>query len=116
MAKQRFPMGMGAMGGNANNMIRQAQKMQQEMLKAQEEIEQTEFEATAGGGAISVKMTGKKELSEIIIQPEACDPDDIEMLQDLIITAVNDVIKKVDDANNAKMSKLTGGLNIPGLF
>lgn len=114
MAKQRFP--MGAMGGNANNMIRQAQKMQQEMLKAQEEIEQSEFEATAGGGAVSVKMTGKKELSEIIIHPEACDPDDIEMLQDLIITAVNDVIKKVDDANNAKMSKLTGGLNIPGLF
>ena len=116
MAKQRFPMGMGSMGGNAGNMIRQAQKMQQEMLKAQEELEQTEFEATAGGGAVSVKMTGKKELSEIIIQPEACDPDDIEMLQDLIITAVNDVIKKVDDANNAKMSKLTGGLNIPGLF
>ena len=114
MAKQRFP--MGGMGGNANNMIRQAQKMQQEMLKAQEEIEQTEFEATAGGGAVSVKMTGKKELSEVIIQPEACDPDDIEMLQDLIITAVNDVISKVDEANNAKMSKLTGGINIPGLF
>ncbi len=115
MAKQRFP--MGAMGGaNAGNMLRQAQKMQQEMLKAQEEIEQTEFEATSGGGAVSVKMTGKKELSEIIIQPEACDPDDIEMLQDLIITAVNDVIKKVDDANNAKMSKLTSGLSIPGLF
>lgn len=114
MAKQRFP--MGGMGGNANNMIRQAQKMQQEMLKAQEEIEQTEFDATSGGGAVSVKMTGKKELTEIIIQPEACDPDDIEMLQDLIITAVNDVISKVDEANNAKMSKLTGGMSIPGLF
>ena len=114
MAKQRFP--MGGMGGNANNMIRQAQKMQQEMLKAQEEIEQTEFEATSGGGAVAVKMTGKKELTEIVIQPEACDPDDIEMLQDLIITAVNDVISKVDEANNAKMSKLTGGMSIPGLF
>lgn len=114
MAKQRFPMGMGM--GNANNMIKQAQKMQQEMLKAQEEMENSDFEATSGGGAVSVKMTGKKELTEIIIQPEACDPDDIEMLQDLILTAVNDVIKKVDDANNAKMSKLTGGLNIPGLF
>ena len=114
MARQRFP--MGGMGGNANNMIRQAQKMQQEMLKAQEEIEQAEFDASSGGGAVSVKMTGKKELTEININPEACDPDDIEMLQDLILTAVNDVIKKVDDANNAKMSKLTGGINIPGLF
>lgn len=111
MAKPRFPM-----GGNANNMIRQAQKMQQEMLKAQEEIEQTEFEASAGGGAVSVKMSGKKELTEVIIKPEACDPDDIEMLQDLIITAVNDALSKVDEANNAKMSKLTGGINIPGLF
>ena len=116
MAKQRFPMGGMGMGGNANNMIRQAQKMQQEMIKSQEEIEQTEFEATSGGGAVSVKMSGKKELTEVIIKPEACDPDDVEMLQDLVITAVNDVIKKVDDANNAKMSKLTGGLSIPGLF
>jgi len=114
MAKQRFP--MGGMGGNANNMIRQAQKMQQEMLKAQEEIEQTEFEATSGGGAVAVKMSGKKELTEILIKPEACDPDDVEMLQDLILTAINDVLSKVDEANNAKMSKLTGGLSIPGLF
>lgn len=113
MAKQRFP--MGGMG-NANNMIRQAQKMQQEMLKAQEEIEQTDFDASAGGGAVTVKMNGKKELIEINIKPEACDPDDVEMLQDLILTAVNDVIKKVDEANNAKMSKLTGGISIPGLF
>jgi len=113
MAKQRFP--MGGMG-NANNMIRQAQKMQQEMLKAQEEIEQTEFDASSGGGAVTVKMNGKKELIEINIKPEACDPDDVEMLQDLILTAVNDVIQKVDEANNAKMSKLTGGINIPGLF
>jgi len=113
MAKQRFPMGGN---GNANNMIRQAQKMQQEMLKAQEEIEQTEFDASSGGGAVTVKMNGKKELIEINIKPEACDPDDVEMLQDLILTAVNDVIQKVDEANNAKMSKLTGGINIPGLF
>ncbi|MBE7050575.1 MAG: YbaB/EbfC family nucleoid-associated protein [Ruminococcaceae bacterium] len=114
MARQKFP--MGGFGANANNMIKQAQKMQQEMLKAQEEIEQSNFEASAGGGAVSVKMTGKKELTEVIINPEACDPDDVEMLQDLVLTAVNDVIKKVDDANNAKMSSLTGGLNIPGLF
>ncbi len=115
MAKPRFPMGaMG--GGNPANMLKQAQKMQQEMLRAQEEMEQTEFESTAGGGAVCVKMNGKKELTDITIQPEACDPDDIEMLQDLIITAVNDAMRKVDDANNAKMSKLTSGLNIPGLF
>ena len=114
MAKQRFPMGMGM--GNANNMIKQAQKMQQEMLKAQEEMENSDFEASSGGGAVTVKMTGKKELTEVIIKPEACDPDDVEMLQDLILTAVNDALSKVDEANNAKMSKLTGGLNIPGLF
>ena len=113
MAKQRFP--MGGMG-NMNNMIKQAQKMQQDMLKMQEEIEQTVFETTAGGGAITVKMSGKKELLSVSLKPEVVDPDDIEMLEDLIITAVNDVSKKVDDANSAKMGKLTGGMNIPGLF
>ncbi len=113
MAKSRIPMGMG---GNMNNMIKQAQKMQQNMMKMQEELEQTEFEATSGGGAVSVKMSGKKELLSVNIKPEAVDPDDVEMLQDLILTAVNDVIKKVDDANSSKMSSITGGLNIPGLF
>ena len=116
MAKNKFPMGGMGMGGNMNNMIKQAQKMQQEMLKAQEEIEQTDFDASSGGGAVTVKMNGKKELTEINIKPEACDPDDVEMLQDLILTAINDVIQKVDEANNAKMSKLTGGISIPGLF
>ena len=113
MAKSRIPMGMG---GNMNNMIKQAQKMQQNMLKMQEEIEQTEFEATAGGGAVCVKMSGKKELSEVKIKPEAVDPDDVEMLEDLILTAVNDVIKQVDNASASKMSSITGGLNIPGMF
>ena len=112
MAKSRIPMGMG---GNMNNMIKQAQKMQQNMLKMQEEIEQSEFEATAGGGAVCVKMSGKKELSEVKIKPEAVDPDDVEMLEDLILTAVNDVIKQVDNASASKMSSITGGLNIPGL-
>ncbi len=113
MAKSRIPMGMG---GNMNNMIKQAQKMQQNMLKMQEEIEQSEFEATAGGGAVCVKMSGKKELSEVKIKPEAVDPDDVEMLEDLILTAVNDVIKQVDNASASKMSSITGGLNIPGMF
>lgn len=90
--------------------------MQQNMLKMQEEIEQSEFEATAGGGAVCVKMSGKKELSEVKIKPEAVDPDDVEMLEDLILTAVNDVIKQVDNASASKMSSITGGLNIPGMF
>ena len=114
MARPRFP--MGGMGANANNMINQAQKMQQEMLKAQEEMENSDFEATSGGGAVLVKMNGKKELTEIIIKPEVCDSDDVEMLQDLVLSAVNEAMKKVDSANNEKMSRLTGGLNIPGLF
>lgn len=114
MAKPRYP--MGGMGGNMNNMIKQAQKMQQEMIKMQNEIEEQEFESTAGGGVITVKMTGTKQIVSVNIKPEAVDPDDVEMLQDLIITAVNDAMKKVDEANNAKMSRLTGGMNIPGLF
>lgn len=110
MAKPRIPMGMG---GNMNNMIKQAQKMQQDMLRMQEEIEKEEFEATAGGGVITVKMSGKKELISVNIKPEVCDPDDVEMLEDLILTAVNDVIAQVDKANTTKMSSITGGLNLP---
>lgn len=114
MAKSRIPMGMG--GANMNNMLKQAQKMQQNMLKMQEEIEKEEFEASAGGGAVTVKMSGKKELTSVSIKPEAVDPDDVEMLEDLILTAVNDVLTKVDNANASKMSSITGGLNIPGMF
>ena len=90
MAKPRIPMGMG---GNMNNMIKQAQKMQQEMMKMQEEMEQSEFEASAGGGVVTVKMSGKKELVSVTIKPEAVDPDDVEMLEDLVLTAVNDALK-----------------------
>ena len=114
MAKGRMPMGMGM--GNMNNMIKQAQKMQQNMVKMQEELEQASFEATAGGGAVTVKMSGKKELTEVKISPDVIDPDDIEMLEDLILVAVNDVIKKIDQKNQAEMSKMTGEMNIPGLF
>ncbi len=113
MAKPRIPMGMG---GNMNNMIKQAQKMQQDMLRMQEEMEQSEFEASAGGGVVTVKMSGKKELVSISIKPEAVDPDDVEMLEDLVLTAVNDALSKVDAANTSKMSSITGGLNIPGMF
>lgn len=116
MAKGKFNMGpMGSMG-NMNNMIKQAQKMQQDMLKMQEEIEQQSVEATSGGGAVTVKMSGKKVLEEIKINPEVVDADDVEMLEDLILVAVNDALKKVDDINQSKMSQLTGGMSIPGLF
>ena len=90
--------------------------MQQEMLKMQEEMEQSEFEASAGGGVVTVKMSGKKELVSVTIKPEAVDPDDVEMLEDLVLTAVNDALSKVDAANAGKMSSITGGMNIPGLF
>lgn len=114
MAKGGFPRGMG--GGNMNHMIKQAQKMQEQMLKMQEELEEKVFEASSGGGVVNVKISGKKELVEINIKPEAVDPDDVEMLQDLIVAAVNEGLRKADESSANEMSKLTGGLNIPGLF
>lgn len=104
------------MGGNMNNMMKQAQKMQQEMLKAQQELEEKEVEATAGGGAVTVKVSGKKQITEINLAPEVVDPDDIEMLQDLIMVAVNDALNKIDEEAANRMGKITGGINIPGLF
>ena len=90
--------------------------MQQEMMRAQQELEEREIEATSGGGAVTVKISGKKELTDITISPEVVDPDDIDMLQDLIIAAVNEAMRKADEESSREMSKLTGGLNIPGLF
>lgn len=115
MAKGGFPKGMN-MGGNMNSMIRQAQKMQEEMLKAQEELETKTVEASVGGGAVSVVVSGKKELVSVTISPEAVDPEDVEMLQDLIVSAVNEALRKADDMAASSMSKITGGMNIPGLF
>ena len=103
-------------GGNMNNMIRQAQKMQEQMMKAQQEIEETVFETSSGGGMVTVKANGKKELLEIKIKPEAVDPDDVEMLEDLVMVAVNDAMSKADALSQDKMGALTGGMNIPGLF
>jgi len=113
MAKGRGPM---IPGGNMNNMMKQIQKMQKDMQKAQEDIEVEEFEATAGGGAIKVKANGKKEIVSIELKPEVVDPDDIEMLQDLIIVAVNEVLKEVEEETNKRMGKFSGGLGMPGLF
>ena len=105
------------MGGcNMQQLARQAQKLQQQMTKAQEEIEAREFEATAGGGMATAKVNGKKELLSIEIKPEAVDPDDIEMLQDLIVAAVNEALRQAGDTMEREMGKLTGGLGMPGLF
>ncbi len=105
-------------GGNANmqKQLAQAQAMQREMEKMQAELEEKEFTATAGGGAISVTASGAKEIKALSIEKDVVDPDDVEMLQDLIIAAVNEVMRQVDEASESEMSKLTGGLNIPGLM
>ena len=114
MAKGFNSRGMGGMGGgNMNNMIRQAQKMQADMLKAQEELESKTYEAGAGGGVVTATVSGKKELVSVAIDPEAVDPDDVEMLQDLIVAAVNEALRKASDDASSQMSRLTGGLNLP---
>lgn len=114
--KARLPQGMGGGAQNMNQMIKQAQKMQEEMKVKQEELEQQEFQSTSGGGMVEVTITGKKEIKSMIIKPEIVNPDDIEMLQDLVVAAVNEAIRKVEDITNAEMEKITGALNIPGVF
>ncbi|KAB8136257.1 YbaB/EbfC family nucleoid-associated protein [Gracilibacillus oryzae] len=101
-------------GGNMNKMMKQMQKMQKDMMKAQEELQEMTFEATAGGGMVKVTANGKKEITDIEIQEEVVDPDDIEMLQDLILAATNEVLKEVEDKSNDTMGKFTKGLNLPG--
>ncbi len=106
----------GMPGGNMQAMARQAQKLQQQMAKMQEELEAKEFEASAGGGVVGAKVNGKHELLEIKIKPEAVDPEDVEMLEDMVKAAVNEAMRIAGEATEREMSKLTGGLNIPGLF
>ncbi len=114
MAKGGFP-GFG--GGNMNNLMKQAQKMQKDMEKLQSELQEKEVEATAGGGAIKVVATGKKEIKEITISRDVVDPDDVEMLQDLVLAAVNEAIRKADEMVNGEMSKITGNMGgLGGLF
>ena len=103
-------------GGNMQQLARQAQKLQQQMTKMQEELEAREFEAAAGGGMVTVKVNGRKELLSVEIKPEAVDPDDVEMLQDMIIAAVNEAMRTADTDAANNMSRLTGGLNLGGLF
>lgn len=101
---------------NVPNVVKQAQKMQEQMEQIQAEVEAKSVEAVAGGGMITVTANGKKEITSIKINPQAVDPDDVETLEDLVMVAVNDAIKKADDMMSEAMSAITGGLNIPGLF
>ena len=114
MAKGGYRGGMG--GGMNMNMIKQAQKMQQDMLKMQEEMESKEYDATAGGGMVKAVVNGKHEVLSLTINPEAVDPDDVEMLQDMVVAAVNEAMRKAEAEAAQNMSKLTGGLNLGGLF
>lgn len=111
MAKRGgFPGGMG-MPGNMNNLMKQAQRMQRQMEENQKEMETKEFEGSAGGGAVKVTVTGKKEVTKVELSPEAVDPDDIEMLQDLVLAAVNDALHQAEEANAEIMNRMTGGLS-----
>ncbi len=113
--KARLPQGRGGGPGNMQSMIKQAQKMQEDMAALQEELDAREYDIAAGGGAVSVKITGKLEVKNIEIDPDVVDPDDIETLQDILTAAVNEAIKTVNETNSTEMGKITGNLNMSGL-
>ncbi len=108
----------GAMPGNMNNLMKQAQRMQRQMEEKTKEMEEKEWEATAGGGAVKVRVSGKKEILSVKLSEEVVDPDDIEMLEDLIVAAVNEALRKMEEENSKMMEQLTGGLGggLGGLF
>ena len=115
MAKGGFRGGYGGMGGmNQANMMKQAQKMQQELAKMQAELEASSFTATAGGGAVKATVSGKRELKHLEIKPECVDPEDVEMLQDMILAAVNEALRNAEETRNAEMAKLAPGMG--GMF
>jgi DNA-binding YbaB/EbfC family protein len=114
--KARLPKGMGGGAQNMNAMIRQAQQMQEDMTNLQEQLDAKEYEVTAGGGVVTIKINGKKEIMSLDIKPEIVDPDDIETLSDILVAAVNEAIKRVEETNSAEMAKITGNLNMPGMF
>ena len=114
--KARLPQGYSTKGNDMNSMIRRAQKMQEDMTRVQEELEQKEYTTPSGGGAVEVVISGKKELKAIHIKKDVVDPEDVEMLQDLVMAAVNEAIRTVEEVSASEMEKVTGGLNIPGLF
>ena len=114
--KSRLPQGFGGGPTNMQGMIKQAQKMQEDMQNLQAELEQREYDIKAGGGVVSLRINGKKEVLSLEVAPELVDPDDIETMTDIIIAAVNEGIKRVEDTNNEEMSKITGGMGLPGMF
>lgn len=114
--KARLPKGMGGGPTDMNGMIKRAQKMQEDMAALQEDLDAREYEVNAGGGVVTVKITGKLEIKSIDIQPDIVDPDDIETLSDVLVAAVNEAIKKVNETNTEEMSKVTGSLSLPGMF
>ena len=114
--KSRVPKQFQGGGQDMNSMIHQARKMQDQITALQEDIEQRTFTASAGGGAVNVTLTGKKTLQSIELKKEVVDPEDIEMLQDLIISAVNEAVNNIEETTETEMSKITGGVALPGLF
>lgn len=112
--KVRIPQGGGA--SNMQSMLKQAQKMQEDMAQKQEELEAREYDISAGGGVVNVKINGKKEILAVKLSPEVVDPDDIETLEDLIVAAINEAIKKVEAVSAEEMQQITGALNLPGMF
>ena len=114
--RANIPKGMGGGPQNMQAMLRQAQKMQEDMAAKQEELDAREYDISAGGGVVNVKINGKKEILSIDLSPEIVDPDDIETLSDILVAAVNEAIKRVEDTNSEEMGKITGPMNMPGLF
>ena len=114
--KARVPKGIGGGPQNMNAMIKQAQKMQEDMETLQAELDEREYDISAGGGVVNIKINGKREILAIDIKPEIVDPDDIETLSDILVAAVNEAVKRVDDTNSAEMAKITGSIGMPGLF
>ena len=114
--RANIPKGMGGGPQNMQAMLRQAQKMQEDMAAKQEELDAREYDISAGGGVVNVKINGKKEILAIDLKPEIVDPDDIETLSDILVAAVNEAIKRVEDTNSEEMGKITGGMNLPGMF
>lgn len=114
--RANLPKGMGGGGQNMQAVIRQAQKMKEDMAAKQEELDAREYDIKAGGGVVTVRINGKKEILSIDIAPEVVDPDDIETLSDILVAGVNEAIKRVEETNAAEMEKITGSLDMPGLF
>ena len=114
--KVRLPQGMGGGPSNMQSMLKQAQKMQEDMAAKQEELEAKEYDVSTGGGVVNIKINGKKEILSVKIAPEVVDPDDVETLEDLVCAAVNEAIKKVESTSAEEMQKITGSLSLPGMF